>query len=80
MQAWFGTLGENLDFHVFEPREFIAQGDKVVSVVYAEVTVRSTGRQVSNEEAHLWTFNDGKVARIQLFQDTEAIASGYRAA
>lgn len=78
--AWFGTLGENLDFQVFEPREFIAQGDKVVSIVYAEATVRSTGRQVINEEAHVWTFKDGKVARIQLLQDTEAIASGYRAA
>ena len=78
--AWFGTLGENLDFQVFEPREFIAQGDKVVSIVYAEATVRSTGRQVIDEEAHVWTFKDGKVARIQLFQDTEAIASGYRAA
>jgi uncharacterized protein len=31
--AWFVTLGENLDFQVFEPREFIAQGDKVVSIV-----------------------------------------------
>jgi hypothetical protein len=26
------------------------------------------------------SFEDGKVARIQLFQDTDAIASGYRAA
>jgi ketosteroid isomerase-like protein len=80
VMAWFGILAENLDFQVFEPREFIAQGDKVVYLVYAEATVRSNGRQVAAEEAHVWTFNDGKVARLQLFQDTEAIASAYRGA
>jgi ketosteroid isomerase-like protein len=73
-------VGRESGLSGIEPREFIAQGDKVVSIVYAEATVRSTGRQVINEEAHVWTFKDGKVARIQLFQDTEAIASGYRAA
>ena len=34
--AWFGKLAEDLDFSTFEPRDFIAQGDKVVSIVYAE--------------------------------------------
>ena len=38
--GWFGGLGSSLDFTTFEPREFIAQNDKVVSLVYAEATVR----------------------------------------
>ena len=39
--GWFGGLASTLDFTKFEPREFIAQNDKVVSLVYAEATVRS---------------------------------------
>jgi uncharacterized protein len=41
--AWFGTLDANLEFQVFEPREFIAQGDKLVALVHIENTVRSSG-------------------------------------
>jgi uncharacterized protein len=76
--AWFGTLAENVDFQVFEPREFIAQGDRVASVVYAEATVRSTGRSFVNSEVHLWTFRGGKVAHLQIYYDTAAVAAAYR--
>src|SRR2546421_11113648 len=34
--GWAGGLASTLDFPTFEPREFIAQNDKVVSTVYAE--------------------------------------------
>jgi uncharacterized protein len=77
--AWFGNLAGDLDFSAFEPREFIAQGDKVVSIVHAEATVRSTGRKVVNDEAHIWTFADGKLARFQIYFDTEAAAAAHRA-
>lgn len=39
VRAWFGGFASTLDFTMFEPREFIAQNDKVVSLVYAEATV-----------------------------------------
>jgi ketosteroid isomerase-like protein len=76
--AFFGVLGENVEFHVFEPREFIAQGDKVVALIYADATVRRTGRRIVQDEAHVWTFRDGKVARLQLFQDTATAVSAFR--
>lgn len=76
--GWFGTLAENLEFQVFEPREFIAQGDKVVSLVYAEATVRRNGRTFVNHEAHVWTFRDGKLAHFQIYLDTAAAAAAYR--
>jgi ketosteroid isomerase-like protein len=34
--GWFGGLAWTRDYTTFEPREFIAQNDKVVSLVYAE--------------------------------------------
>ena len=76
--GWFGGLASTLDFTTFEPREFIAQNDKVVSLVYAEATVRDTGRAVVNREAHVWTFRDGKVARFQVYFDTAAAAAAHR--
>ena len=76
--GWFGKLSEQVDFSAFEPRDFIAQGDKVVSLVHAEATVRSTGRSMVQDEAHVWTFRDGKVARFQIYLDTAAVAAANR--
>jgi hypothetical protein len=76
--AWFGVLHENLEFQVFEPREYIAQGDKVVSLIYAEATTRRNGGKIAIHEAHVWVFRDGKVTSIQFYQDTAAIAAAYR--
>jgi ketosteroid isomerase-like protein len=75
--AWFGALGGNVDFEVFEPREFIAQGDKVVALIHAEATIRNTGKKMVQDEAHVWTFRDGKVARLQLYLDTAAMVSAW---
>ena len=77
--GWFNGLGSSTDFTKFEPREFIAQNDKVVSLVDVEATVRATGRTFDDHEAHLWTFRDGKLARFQIFLDTAAGAAAYRA-
>jgi ketosteroid isomerase-like protein len=78
VQAWFGILAEALDFRVFEPREFIAQGDKVVALVHTEVTSRRNGREFGGNAAHLWAFADGKVIRFEAFEDTAALAAAYR--
>ena len=75
---WFGGLASTIDFTTFEPREFIAQDDKVVSLVYAEATVPKTGRTLVNHEAHVWTFRDGKVARFQIYEDTAAVAAAHK--
>ena len=76
--GWFAGVAASLDYTMFEPREFIAQNDKVVSLVYSEATVRGTGRAFVNPEAHVWTFRDGKIARFQSYHDTAAAAAAHR--
>jgi uncharacterized protein len=76
--GWFGGFASTLEFTTFEPREFIAQHDKVVSLVYAEATARNTGRAYVNNEAHVWTVRDGKIARLQIYLDTAATAAAHR--
>jgi uncharacterized protein len=73
--GFFATLAENAEIHRFEPHEFIAQGDHVVVLIHSESTVKSTGRKVTNHVAHVWAFEGGKVARLEMFQDTAAIAA-----
>ncbi len=69
---WFGGRASTLDFTTFEPREFIAQNDTVVSLVYAEATVRDTGRAFVNHEAHVWTF------RMESSPDSRTIRTPQR--
>jgi ketosteroid isomerase-like protein len=57
----------------------IAQNDKVVSLLYAEATVRDTGRAFVSHEAHVWTFRDRKLVRFQIYLDTAAAAAAHRA-
>jgi uncharacterized protein len=76
--GWFGGLASTRDYTTFEPREFIAENDKVVSLVYAEATVRDTGRAFASHEAHVSTFRDAKLARFQIYLDTAAADAAHR--
>ena len=79
VMGWFDGLASTIDFTTFEPREFIAQNDKVVSLVYSEATVRETGLAVVTHEAHVFTFRDGKLARFQIYLGTAPTATAHRA-
>jgi hypothetical protein len=74
---FFATLGEDVEFHKFEPQEFIAQGDHLVVLISSDATLRRTGRKLTDHLAHVWTFKGGKVARFEIFQDTAAIVAAY---
>ena len=39
--------------------------------------MKSTGRKVADHIAHVWTFEGGKLARFETFQDTAAIVAAY---
>ena len=75
--GFFATLGEDVEIHKFEPHEFIAQGDHVVVLIFSEATVKRTGRKVTDHLAHVWTFEDGKLARFEVFSDTAAIVAAH---
>jgi ketosteroid isomerase-like protein len=76
--GFFRTLGENVTFTQFEPYEFIAQGDRVVGLVHTAGTVTPSGGQFTTEDAHLFTIRGGKLARFQLYTDTQALTAAYR--
>lgn len=75
--ATVGALQEVLDF---EPRELIAEGDKVVALGSYEWRVIANGREFSGEFAHAWTIRDGKVVAFHEYTDTAACTNAYRKA
>jgi uncharacterized protein len=67
---FFSLLAETLNFEAFEPREFLADGDRVVVLGYLRATVKRTRRSFENEWAMVWRFEHGQVARWQVYEDT----------
>jgi ketosteroid isomerase-like protein len=74
----FMFLAENMEIHVFEPREFVASGDRVVVLLHMEVTARRTGRRVTQEMAHAFRMKDGRPVEFHDFQNNYAIAEALR--
>jgi uncharacterized protein len=77
---FFALVGANQDVLQFEPRETIAQRDKVVSLGHYEWRVKSTGRQFSGDFAHVFTIRDGKIVAFHEYTDTATAAAAYRKA
>src|SRR6202049_1254151 len=57
-----------------KPPEFVAQGDRVMVVGVATGKIKATNRPFKDEWIFDITVRDGKVARIQEYIDTQALA------
>ena len=57
-----------------QPPEFIAQGDRVLVVGCATGKIKATNRPFKDEWVFDITVRDGKVAHIQEYIDTQALA------
>ncbi len=76
---FFTNLDEHEEFSVFEPTEFIAQGDKVVVLGHSTALVKSTNRELTLKFAHIVTVADGKITGFYEFFDNAAAARAYAA-
>lgn len=77
---FFSLLAEDQDTLQFEPREFIAQNDKVVALGTYNWRVKATGREYSSDWAHVFTFRDGKVSGFDEYMDTASAVAAHRKA
>src|SRR5215213_1888395 len=66
---FFSLLVEDQDVLQFEPREFIAEGEKVVARGQYAWRVKSTGREYGGEWAHVFTIRDGKITDFHEYMD-----------
>ena len=65
---------EEVEMTYPEPPEFVAQGDRVMVVGVATGKIKATNRTFKDEWVFDITVRDGKVARIQEYIDTQALA------
>jgi ketosteroid isomerase-like protein len=70
VEEFFTLLSDNVEFVRFEPREFVEQGDKVVTLGYFEGKSLQTGRTSASEWAMVFTFRDGKICEHREYNDT----------
>jgi ketosteroid isomerase-like protein len=75
---FFANLADAQEVQHFEPKEFIAQGDKVVALGHYHWRVNLTGREFECDWAHVFTIRDGKVVKFHEYADTAAATSAYR--
>jgi uncharacterized protein len=51
----FAGLAATVHFEMFEPREFIAQGDQVAVLVFERARVKATNISIDNHYVHVYT-------------------------
>jgi ketosteroid isomerase-like protein len=71
-------LGSNVEMERFEPRDFIAKGDRVVVLGGERGRVKTTGRAFDNEWAMVFTLEGGKIKSFRSYEDSGAVAEGFR--
>lgn len=75
---FFSRFGQSMQTVRFEPREFIAEGDKVVVLGEGSWQVTPTGRRFDTPWIHVFTLRDGKTARFESITDTAAGERAFR--
>ena len=68
------TESETMEMSLSEPREFIAQGDRVLVVGYAEGKVKATNKPFQDDWIFAITVQEGKLTSIREYVDTQALA------
>ncbi|CAE6724531.1 UNVERIFIED_ORG: ketosteroid isomerase-like protein [Paraburkholderia sediminicola] len=67
------TASKSIETSV-EPREFIAQGDRVLVVGFARGTIKATNKTFEDNWIFAITVRDGKLTSIREYIDTQALA------
>ena len=62
-----------------EPREFVAQGDRVLVVGFARGKVKATNKPFEDDWIFAITVRDGKLTNIREYVDTQACIGAGRA-
>ena len=72
------TASESIETST-EPREFVAQGDRVLVAGFAKGTIKATNKTFEDDWIFAITVQDGKLTNIREYVDTQALARAARA-
>jgi ketosteroid isomerase-like protein len=74
---FFDQVAENIDFSRFEPREFVAERDKVVCLGRYAGKVKKTGRAFDSDFVMVFTVRNGKIATFREYMDAANITAAF---
>ncbi len=77
---FFASVDASQEVVSFEPRELIAEGDKVVALGSYEWRVKANNREFGGDFAHAWTIRDGKAVEFHEYTDTAACTAAHQKA
>jgi hypothetical protein len=78
--SFFQKLAADVDILDFQPREFVADADRVLVVGWERAKVKATNRTVDLDWVMGFTVRGGKIARYRQYYDTKALAEAYGSA
>jgi ketosteroid isomerase-like protein len=68
------TQSETMETSLMEPREFVAQGDRVLVVGFARGKIKATNKAWEDDWIFAITVRDGRLTSIREYIDTQALA------
>jgi ketosteroid isomerase-like protein len=74
---FFKQVAQNVNFSRFEPKEFIATGDKVVALGHYTATT-PIGKKFDADFAMVFTVRNGRVVEFQEFTDSADVNAATR--
>lgn len=75
---FFETLNTHFEFEEFTPREFIAEGDRVVVLGDEVARSRRTARTINMTWCHVFSLRGGLVSSFNEYFDTFAVVDAIR--
>lgn len=77
VKAFFEAIFQSVDVEAFEPQEWVANMDTVVSVGEFACRVRATGKRARTRWVFIWKFREEKICSYEQFHDP-ALAEAFR--
>ena len=75
---FFKQVAETTDFTSFEPKEFVAQADKVVALGSYSARLKPSGQTYASDWVMVFTVRNGKVTGFQEFSDSAQLVRAYK--
>ena len=80
VRDFFGILLNTFDITNFEPRDFLAQGDKVVVLGTSREGVKATGKAIDFRWVHIFTLVNGRIVAFEEPADVSGLVDEFRKA
>ena len=74
---FFQTLSEHIAVTHFEPKEYVAQKDRVIALGSWRGQSKATGRSFDSDWAMAWTVKHGKITSFRSYEDTAPLVDVF---